>query len=48
MPTLPSNPDASNNVVARSRFAMLGQSPFYLGEVFAGENERALLFASDN
>jgi len=47
LPSLPPNPQGSDQAVSVSRFASLGQSPFYRGQVTAGDNDTALLFATD-
>jgi len=41
------NPQGSDQAVSVSRFASLGQSPFYRGHVTDGDNDTALLFATD-
>ena len=48
LPTLPSNPEASDAAVSASRFATIEDSTFYRGEVTIGEGERALVFATDS
>ena len=47
LPTLPFNPEASDAAVSATRFATIKDSTFYRGEVTTGEDERALVFATD-
>jgi len=47
MPILPRNPQSSDQAVSVSRFASLGQSSFYRGQVTDGNNDTALMFATD-
>jgi len=47
MPSLPNTPQSSDATVAASRFAQLGSSVFYRGQVEAGNADTALVFASD-
>jgi len=47
LPSLPPNPQSSDQAVSVSRFALLGQLRFYRGQVAAGDNDTALLFATD-
>jgi len=48
MPSLPSNPQTSDQPVSTSRFASLGQSAFYRGQATAGNNDIALVSVRDN
>ena len=47
MPSLPRNPQSSDQAVSVSRFASLGRSSFYCGQVTDGNNDTALMFATD-
>ena len=48
MPSLPRNPQSSDQAVSVSRFASLGSSSFYRGgQVTDGNNDTALMFATD-
>jgi len=47
MPSLPNTPQSSDATVAASRFAQLGLSVFYRGQVEGGNADTALVFASD-
>jgi hypothetical protein len=46
MPSLPSTPQSSHESISNSRFSSLEQSPFYRGQVSAGD-DTAVVFASD-
>lgn len=47
MPTLPTDPRSCDATLVGSRFANVGQSPFYRGQVTVGDNDTAVIFASD-
>ena len=47
MPSLPRNPQSSDHAVSVSRFASLGRSSFNRGQVTDGNNDTALMFATD-
>ena len=48
MPTLPRDPQSCDTALSNSRFAFVGQSPFYRGHVTCGDNDTALIFASEH
>jgi len=48
MPTLPTDPQSCDATLFGSRFATVGQSPFYRGQVTVGDNNIAVIFASDD
>jgi len=48
MPTLPMDPQSCDSTLSGSRFASVGQSPFYRGQVTVGDNDTAVIFASDD
>ena len=48
MPTLPTDPQSCDATLFGSRFATVGQSPFYRGQVTVGDNGTAVVFASDD
>jgi len=47
MPTLPTGVQETDSAVSGSRFSMLGQSPFYRGQMTTGDNSMAVIFASN-
>jgi len=47
MPSLPTDPRDADAAITGSRFALLGDAPFYRGSVTTGDGDTALIFASD-
>ena len=47
VPTLPNNPQTGDGAFSSSRVAFRGDSSFYRGQVTAGSDDTALVFASD-
>lgn len=47
MPSLPTDPRDADAAIMGSRFASLGDAPFYRGSVNTGDGDTALIFASD-
>jgi len=47
MRSLPTDPRDADAAITVSRFASLGDSPFYRGSVNTGDGDTALIFASD-
>ena len=47
-PTLPTDPRSCDATLFGSRFATTGQSPFHRGQVTLGDDDTAVVFASDD
>jgi len=47
LPSLPTDPRDADAAITGSRFASLGDAPFYRGSVNTGDGDTALIFASD-
>jgi len=48
MPTLPTDPQSCDSTLSGSRFASFGESLFYRCQVAVGDNDTAVIFASDD
>ena len=48
MSTLPTDHESCDSTLSGSRFASVGESPFYRYQVTVGDNDTAVIFASDD
>ena len=47
LPTLPNNPQAGGSAIENTRYATVGVSTFFRGQVSSGGDDTALLFTTD-